>query len=115
MIDIDVVLRREKFTLRVAFQSAERLTALFGPSGSGKSTLIDLIAGLARPDRGRIVVDGRTLVDVEGGVWVPPHKRRVGLAFQDDLLFPHLNVLHNLRYGSLSRPATPGAAAGRDR
>jgi molybdate transport system ATP-binding protein len=58
-----------------------------------------LIAGLARPDRGRIVLDGRTLVDTETGVFVPPHRRRIGLVFQDSRLFPHLTVRQNLVFG----------------
>jgi molybdate transport system ATP-binding protein len=75
------------------------VTALFGRSGSGKSTLIDIVAGLIRPQRGRIVIDGETLVDTERGVFVPRHRRRVGYVFQDSRLFPHLSVRQNLLYG----------------
>ena len=63
MIEVDVALDRGDFSLRVAFSSAAKVTALFGPSGSGKSTIIDLVAGLARPDEGRIAVADQALVD----------------------------------------------------
>ncbi|MBV8393600.1 MAG: molybdenum ABC transporter ATP-binding protein, partial [Alphaproteobacteria bacterium] len=71
----------------------------FGRSGAGKSTLVDIVAGLARPQRGRIVIDGVTLVDTPRGVFVPRHCRRVGYVFQDSRLFPHLSVRQNLLYG----------------
>ncbi|MEL6059827.1 MULTISPECIES: molybdenum ABC transporter ATP-binding protein [unclassified Methylobacterium] len=98
-IQLDVTLRRSAFTLEAAFEAGPGLTALFGRSGSGKTTLIDLIAGLARPDRGRIVVDGVALVDTEAGLFLPPHRRRIGVVFQDARLFPHLSVRTNLGYG----------------
>jgi molybdate transport system ATP-binding protein len=82
------------------------LTALFGPSGSGKSTLINLIAGLIRPDKGRIAVDGRALVDTDARIFVPMHKRRIGMVFQDARLFPHMSVAGNLRYGRWFTPAS---------
>ncbi|WP_342109018.1 molybdenum ABC transporter ATP-binding protein [Methylobacterium sp. SI9] len=98
-IQVDLSLRRNAFTLEAAFEAGPGLTALFGRSGSGKTTLIDLIAGLARPDRGRIVVDGTALVDTEARLFVPPHRRRIGVVFQDARLFPHLSVRANLGYG----------------
>lgn len=104
LVDIDH--RLGTFSLKASFASSGRLTALFGPSGSGKSSLISLIAGLTRPDRGRIEVDGRVLVDTEAGVFVPKHKRRIGMVFQEALLFPHMSVAHNLRYGRWFTPPT---------
>jgi molybdate transport system ATP-binding protein len=104
MIEVDVALLRGDFELNAAFSSSAGITALFGPSGSGKSTLIDLIAGLARADRGRIVVGGRVLADSEAGIFLSPRKRRVGLVFQDALLFPHLTVKQNLRFGAFFAP-----------
>ncbi|MGU3603860.1 molybdenum ABC transporter ATP-binding protein [Methylobacterium brachiatum] len=98
-IQVDVHLRRGAFALDAAFAAGPGLTALFGRSGSGKTTLIDLIAGLARPDHGRIVTDGATLVDSAAGIFLPPHRRRVGVVFQDARLFPHLSVRTNLGYG----------------
>ena len=69
MISVDAALKLGGFDLDIAFENDDGITALFGRSGSGKSTTINLIAGLARPDRGRIVLDGRTLVDTETGVY----------------------------------------------
>ncbi len=98
------------FQLDAAFAGAERVTALFGPSGAGKSTILRLIAGLLRPDTGRIVLAGRTVFDSAAGINLPARKRRVGLVFQDGLLFPHLSVRQNLLYGPwvrrVPRPAS---------
>ncbi|MDP4024239.1 molybdenum ABC transporter ATP-binding protein [Methylobacterium sp. NEAU 140] len=98
-ISVDVTLRRGAFALEAAFDAGPGLTALFGRSGSGKTTLIDLIAGLARPDRGRIAAGGTVLVDTAARVFLPPHRRRIGVVFQDARLFPHLSVRKNLGYG----------------
>ena len=98
-LSVDINHRLGDFSIEANFESAGRLTALFGPSGSGKSTLINLIAGLIRPQKGRIAVEGRVLVDTAAGIVVPMHKRRIGMVFQDARLFPHLSVAGNLRYG----------------
>ena len=82
MIRVDVALKLGAFDLDVAFENDAGITALFGRSGSGKSMTINLIAGLARPDRGSIVLDGRVLVDTEAAIFVPTYRRRVGLVFQ---------------------------------
>lgn len=87
------------FTLDVAFEAPMGVTALFGRSGSGKTTVVNAVAGLLRPDAGRVAVDGAVLVDTARGAWVPPHRRRVGYVFQEGRLFPHLTVRQNLRYG----------------
>src|SRR4051812_5285455 len=76
------------------------LTVLFGPSGVGKTTVLNMVAGLLRPDRGRVVVAGRVLFDSKTGVDVPVEQRRVGYVFQDPRLFPHRRVRDNLRYGA---------------
>ena len=91
--------RQGDFHLDAQFEVGRGLTVLFGPSGSGKTTIVDLIAGLRRPDSGRIVVDGAVLLDTSAGVFVPPHRRKLGLVFQDARLFPHLSVRQNLLYG----------------
>lgn len=90
--------------LEASFESAGHLTALFGPSGSGKTSLINIIAGLIRPDAGRIVIGDRTLVDTASRRFVPAYRRRVGFVFQDARLFPHLTVRSNLRYGRWFTP-----------
>lgn len=107
MISFSCRLARPRFTLEADFSSPSGCTALFGASGSGKTTIARLIAGIERPDRGRIVVNDHVLVDTEAGRWEPIHKRRVGLVFQDGQLLPHLNVRQNLAYG---RYFAPGSA-----
>lgn len=79
--------------------SDEAITALVGPSGAGKTTVLNCVAGLRRPDRGRIVVGGTVLFDSAADVNLPPERRRAGYVFQDARLFPHLKVESNLRYG----------------
>ncbi|WP_075215154.1 molybdenum ABC transporter ATP-binding protein [Mongoliimonas terrestris] len=104
MIEVDVSHRQGGFHLEAAFKGGDGITALFGPSGSGKSTLIALIAGLRRPERGRIVAGDRVLLDTEARVFVRRNRRRIGLVFQDALLFPHLTVRQNLLFGRLFTP-----------
>jgi molybdate transport system ATP-binding protein len=107
----DIVLQHQlgAFTLDAAFQfSAPGVTALFGPSGAGKSTIIHAIAGLSRPEKGRVVVDGDTLLDTERGIFVPARARRIGVVFQDTRLFPHLTVKANLLYGWKRSPEKAG-------
>lgn len=103
-LSLNVEWRRGGFRLDAAFESVGRFTALFGPSGSGKTSLIQLIAGMARPDRGRIAVAGRVLADTQAGVFVPAHRRRLGVVFQEARLFPHLSVRANLGYGRRLAP-----------
>ncbi len=98
-IEVDVAHRLGVFTLEVRFTSEGRLTAFFGQSGAGKTSLVNIIGGLVRPDRGRIAVDGMPLVDTAAGIFVPPHRRRVGYVFQEGRLFPHLTVRQNLVFG----------------
>src|SRR5580693_1394411 len=88
------------FTLDVAFTAAAGgVTALFGPSGSGKTSIVHALAGLMRPLEGRILLEGRTVLDTGAGIFVPPEKRRTGLVFQDARLFPHMSVERNLLFG----------------
>jgi molybdate transport system ATP-binding protein len=72
------------------------ILALVGPSGSGKSTLLRTIAGLYRPAHGRVVADGETWLDTQGGIFLPPHRRRVGLVPQSYALFPHMTAEGNV-------------------
>ncbi len=86
------------------FTSDAQLTALVGPSGIGKTTVLNCIAGLRRPESGRIAVAGEVLFDSASGVNLPPEQRRAGYVFQDARLFPHLRVDANLRYGERLAP-----------
>ena len=96
--DVDVVRRLGEADIRLSFHSGAGLTALFGASGVGKSSILNMVAGLLRPDAGRIAVDGVTLFG--GGVDLAPEKRGAGYVFQDGRLFPHRRVRANLRYGT---------------
>ncbi len=99
MIKVAIRKRLGAFDLDVAFENEAGVVALFGRSGAGKTAVLNVIAGLTRPESGRIVLDGRTLVDTDAGVFVPAHARRIGLVFQNAQLFPHLSVRHNLLFG----------------
>ena len=103
-LSVDVRHRLGVFELDAAFESGGRLTALFGASGSGKTSLVNVIAGLIRPDSGRVAAEGRVLVDTAKRVYVPKHRRRIGYVFQDARLFPHMTVSQNLAYGSWFAP-----------
>ncbi|ATX64648.1 molybdenum ABC transporter ATP-binding protein [Roseinatronobacter bogoriensis] len=92
------------FTLDVAFDAPKGVTVLFGPSGSGKTTLVNAVAGLLRPDKGRIVADDWVLLDTQSRRNLAPHKRRLGYIFQEGRLFPHLSVRQNLLYGRWFAP-----------
>jgi len=87
------------FRLEVAFTAEAPIVGLFGRSGAGKTCLVNALAGVSRPERGTIVVNGVTLFDSARRIDVPPERRRLGYVFQDDLLFPHLDVESNLLYG----------------
>jgi molybdate transport system ATP-binding protein len=99
MLRVDVTKQLGEFSLEASFESEGRVTGLFGASGAGKTSLINMIAGLLRPDRGVISLDGEILDDTTARVHVRPHRRRIGYVFQDARLFPHLNVRQNLDYG----------------
>jgi molybdate transport system ATP-binding protein len=99
MLRVDIAKKLGEFTLEASFSSEGRVTGLFGASGAGKTSLINIIAGLLKPDRGVVTLDGEALDDTAAGVHVPPHQRRIGYVFQDARLFPHLDVSQNLDYG----------------
>ncbi|MGH4026177.1 MAG: sulfate/molybdate ABC transporter ATP-binding protein [Pseudonocardiaceae bacterium] len=98
-----VQVRRHGFNLDVTVQAGVgEVLAVLGRNGSGKSTLLAAIAGLLRPDEGRIMLEGRVLTDTAAKVQSPPHRRRIGLLAQQPLLFPHLSVLDNVAFGPRS-------------
>ena len=103
MIDVDIEETLGTFRLAVTFKADARVVGLFGRSGSGKTSVINAIAGIGRPHRGAIRIDGETLFDSAREIDVPPEKRRIGYVFQDALLFPHLDVEANLDYGQRLR------------
>ena len=96
---IDITVERGGRRISGNFRAPSGLTALLGPSGVGKTTVLDCVAGLLRPERGRIVVADAVMFDSEEGVDVPPERRACGYVFQDARLFPHFSVRENLLYG----------------
>ena len=113
MLRVDVSKQLGEFLIEASFASEGRVTGLFGASGAGKTSLINMIAGLLRPDRGTISIDGETLDDTSTSTHVPVHRRRIGYVFQDARLFPHLDVRQNIDYGRrMNRlPEDPAARA----
>ncbi len=97
--DVDVTRHFADIEVGARFTAGEGLTVLFGPSGAGKTSVLNMIAGLLRPDRGHVRVNGTTLFDGAGGTDLPPNRRRIGYVFQDGRLFPHKRVRANLLYG----------------
>ena len=93
--------RREAgtFVLDVSFEAPPGFTIFFGPSGAGKSTLLDCLAGLVRPNAGKIAIGELVLFDSAMHIDVPPQKRRIAYVFQSLALFPHLTVEQNVAYG----------------
>lgn len=114
MLEVAVRHAFEGFSLEARFEAPPGVTALFGRSGSGKTTIVNAVAGLLRPDAGRVAVNGAALFDTAAGLWTPAHRRRVGYVFQEGRLFPHLTVRQNLLYGRWMAGA-PRDAAGFDR
>jgi molybdate transport system ATP-binding protein len=99
MLELAVRHLMGKFRLDARFAANDGLIALLGRSGAGKTSLVNVIAGLIRPEQGRVELDGTVLLDTGAGIFVPRHKRRVGYVFQEGRLFPHLTVRQNLLYG----------------
>lgn len=103
-LDVSLAHRFGNFSIDVSFQAPDGITALFGRSGTGKTTVVNAVAGLLRPDRGRICVNGSVLLDTDASINVAVHARRVGYVFQDARLFPHLTVRQNLLFGARFNP-----------
>ena len=99
-LEVAIRHRFEEFVLDVDFTAPAGVTALFGKSGAGKTSVIQAVAGLLRPQAGRITVEGRCLFDSARGIDLPVHRRRLGYVFQDARLFPHMSVAGNLRYAA---------------
>jgi len=90
---------QQNFAVDVAFEAAAGFTILFGASGAGKTTLLDCVAGLTRPDNGRIAIGDRAVFDSSSGVNLPVADRHVGYVFQNLALFPHMTAEQNVSYG----------------
>lgn len=99
MLELDFEFKRADFSLLAKNTFDAPITGVLGASGSGKSTLLALIAGLLQPQQGAIKLNGKLMCDCAAKIWLPPHKRHIGLVFQDGQLLPHLSVRKNLLYG----------------
>src|SRR5919106_766870 len=104
VLALEVRKRLPGFTLEAAWEAGDDVVALFGQSGAGKTLTLQCLAGLVRPDAGRIVVGGRVLFDAARGVDVPSRQRRLGYVFKGYALFPHLTVAGNVAFGLEGRP-----------
>jgi molybdate transport system ATP-binding protein len=110
-LQVYIEVKRGPSRVDAQFTSHARALALFGRSGAGKTTVADVIAGLIKPNRGRVSIDDETLFDAKRGVFVPAWKRRIGYVFQDARLFPHLDVRRNLLFGSPDDDSALGETA----
>jgi molybdate transport system ATP-binding protein len=99
MLVVDVEKKLGSVQIAVRFATDGSATALFGPSGAGKTSVVNMIAGLLKPDRGRIALGDTVLFDSAARIDVPAHRRRIGYVFQEGRLFPHMTVAQNLDYG----------------
>jgi len=109
LIELDVTLPLDHFSLRVELQSEARSLAVLGPSGAGKTSILETIAGLRPKARGHVRIDNQVMMDSRSGAWVRPEHRRVGYVPQDAALFPHLTVEGNVRFG-LARETGTGCS-----
>jgi molybdate transport system ATP-binding protein len=102
-LEFDIAVALRSYELGVRLSVGAETLALVGPSGAGKTTVLRAIAGLRRPDRGRIALGDRAWFDAAAGVDLPPERRSVGLVFQEYALFPHLTVRANVAFGGAGR------------
>jgi molybdate transport system ATP-binding protein len=109
MLSLDIERGLGDFRLAASFEAGEGVTALFGRSGAGKTSVVNAIAGILRPDRGRVAINGETVFDSTLGIDVPTPKRRVGYVFQEGRLFPHLSVRQNLNYAGMFSRGMPAS------
>jgi molybdate transport system ATP-binding protein len=98
-LQVDVEHTLGSLQLHVSCALSAPWTVLFGPSGAGKTSLLRVLGGLIRPDRGRVVLHGRTLVETTSGAWVPPAQRAIGFVTQRPTLFPNMDVTANVAFG----------------
>lgn len=98
MLDVRFRSKLKNYEIDIDFSIGNELAVLFGPSGAGKTTILKAIAGIHKPDHGKIAINDRVLFE-NHTLFMPPQKRKVGFVFQEYALFPHMNVLDNIHYG----------------
>jgi len=113
-LEIDLRLEIGSFRLEAAFTASQGITALFGPSGAGKTLTLRCIAGLTRPESGRVALHGRALFDSDTRTDLPPRNRGIGYVFQQYALFPHLDVGRNVAFGITGRSRSEREARASD-
>lgn len=99
-LELDFSLARASFTMQIQAHFPAGSSGIFGPSGAGKTSLFQVIAGLEKPQHGYIRLGDRVFFDSKKNIYLPPHQREIGMVFQEKLLFPHLNVEKNIRFGA---------------
>ena len=103
MIYVDIEKNFGKFNLKTKFEFDNEIMGLLGASGSGKSLTLKCIAGIEKPDKGRIILNDRVLFDSEKKINISPKDRKIGYLFQDYALFPNMNVYENIKVGIRER------------
>ena len=114
MLFVDIEKQLERYTLKIRLECNDRCTALFGASGAGKSMTLKCIAGIAKPDKGVIQLNGRTLFDSARHINLSPQKRHIGYLFQDYALFPNMSVQKNIEAGLHALPRKERAEKAKD-
>lgn len=104
VLNANIVLKRSGFVLNINCEINKQVTGIFGSSGAGKTTFLQSLAGLQIPDSGSISIAGREVFNAGKNINLAPEKRRIGFVFQEGRLFPHLNVIQNLKYGIKDKP-----------
>jgi molybdate transport system ATP-binding protein len=99
MLTVKIQGKIGSFAIAADIEAGVGVTAIYGPSGAGKSTILRAVAGLWQPERGYIQVQGQVLFDTNGEINLPTERRRLGVVFQEPILFPHLSVADNLTFG----------------
>jgi molybdate transport system ATP-binding protein len=98
-LDFNLFLPLREFDLDISGRFESGITGIYGPSGAGKTTFFNLISGLEKPEKGFVSLNKRVLTDSDKNLFVPTHKRKIGVVFQEKYLFPHLSVKENLTFG----------------
>ncbi len=99
MIDVNIIIKRDKFDVLIKEQFDNGITGIYGPSGSGKTSLLHAISGLLHPQKGSIKIDDAVVFSSDNKTFVPVNKRNIGYVFQEGRLFPHMTIKKNLMYG----------------